>query len=208
MARPSQNPCPTRLRQAKPKEKSPSSANCRACIRNLLRSTRRSVRYAHPSQTRCCQRKKTAQAIQQEVTREVDQLLRVIFNGRRKTGRLDLEGIEMAVRSVMHHAGATALTQLLQFPEPTADQRTLPCSCGQRASYRELRSKPLLTVVGKSEVSRPYYLCRHCHSGQFPADVELDIENTEFSPGVRRMEAMVGQDTPFDHGREQMKVLA
>ena len=63
-------------------------------------------------------------------------------------------------------------------------------------------------AVGKVEVSRPYYLCPHCHAGQFPADVELDIENTEFSPGVRRMQAMVGQDAPFDHGRQQMKLLA
>jgi hypothetical protein len=39
-------------------------------------------------------------------------------------------------------------------------------------------------------------------------DVELDIERTEFSPGVRRMQALVGQQAPFDHGREQMKVLA
>jgi hypothetical protein len=39
-------------------------------------------------------------------------------------------------------------------------------------------------------------------------DVELDVENTEFSPGVRRMQAMVGQEAPFDHGREQMQVLA
>ena len=66
----------------------------------------------------------------------------------------------------------------------------------------------MLTAVGPVEVSRPYYWCPHCHAGQFPADVELDIENTEFSPGVRRMQAMVGQEAPFDHGREQMKVLA
>jgi hypothetical protein len=32
--------------------------------------------------------------------------LRTIFNGRRKTGRLDLEAVEMAVRSAMHQAGA------------------------------------------------------------------------------------------------------
>jgi hypothetical protein len=38
--------------------------------------------------------------------------------------------------------------------------------------------------------------------------VELDIENTEFSPGVRRMQAVVGQDAPFDHGRQQMQLLA
>jgi len=51
-------------------------------------------------------------------------------------------------------------------------------------------------------------LCPHCHNGQFPADVELDIEDTEFSPGVRRMLAMVGLEAPFDHGRQQMKLLA
>jgi hypothetical protein len=114
----------------------------------------------------------------------------------------------MAVRSAMHQAGAAALTELLQFPVPDADQRTLPCSCGHHACYQELRSKPVLTAVGKVTVSRPYYLCLHCHCGQFPADVELDIEHTEFSPGVRRMQAMVGQEVPFDQGRQQMKLLA
>ncbi len=112
------------------------------------------------------------------------------------------------MRSALHQAGAAALSELLQFPAPAADLRTLPCSCGQLAPYGGLRSKPVLTVVGRVEVSRPYYLCPHCHAGQFPADVELDIENTEFSPGVRRMQALVGQEAPFDHGREQMKGLA
>ena len=112
------------------------------------------------------------------------------------------------MRSTVHQAGAAALTALLQFPAPAADPRPRPCSCGQVAHYEGLRSKPVLTVVGRVEVSRPYYLCPHCHAGQFPADVELDIENTEFSPGVRRMQALVGQEAPFDHGREQMKVLA
>jgi hypothetical protein len=152
--------------------------------------------------------KKKAAAIQKEITREVDQLLAVIFNSRRKTGSLDLEAIEMAVRSAMHQAGAAALTELLRFPAPATDQRTIACSCGHQAHYRELRSKTLLTAVGKVEVLRPYYLCPHCHTGQFPADVELDVENTESSPGVRRMLATVGQDGPFDHGRQQMKVLA
>jgi hypothetical protein len=62
--------------------------------------------------------------------------------------------------------------------------------------------------VGQVEVSRPYYLCPHCHTGQCPADVELDIESRDVSPGVRRMQATVGQAAPFDHGRQQMKILA
>jgi hypothetical protein len=134
--------------------------------------------------------------------------LRVIFQDRRTAGRVDLEAVEMAVRSAMHRAGAAALTELLHFPAPANAARTLACPCGQPAPYRELRSKPVLTAVGKVQVSRPYYLCTHCHRGQFPADVELDIEHTEFSPGVRRMQAVVGQDAPFDHGREQMQLLA
>ncbi len=134
--------------------------------------------------------------------------MRVIFQERRKTGRLDLEAIEMAVRSAMHHAGATALHELLQFPVPAAEQRSIPCTCGHQAGYQELRSKAVLTAVGEVTISRPYYLCAHCHRGQFPADIELDIANTEFSPGVRRMQAIVGQEAPFEQGRQQMKLLA
>jgi 16S rRNA A1518/A1519 N6-dimethyltransferase RsmA/KsgA/DIM1 with predicted DNA glycosylase/AP lyase activity len=48
------------------------------------------------------------ETVQKEIAREVDQLVRVIFTARRKTGRLDLEAIEMAVRSAMHQAGAAA----------------------------------------------------------------------------------------------------
>ncbi len=62
--------------------------------------------------------------------------------------------------------------------------------------------------MGPVELVRPYYLCSHCHQGQFPFDAELDIEHQDLSPGVRRMLALVGQAAPFDQGREQMKVLA
>ena len=108
----------------------------------------------------------------------------------------------------MHQTGAAAITELLQFPAPDADQRRLPCPCGHNAHYLELRSKPVLTVVGEVKVLRFYYLCSHCGTGQFPADVELDIERTEFSPGMRRMMGMVGQEAPFKRGRQQMKDLA
>jgi hypothetical protein len=152
--------------------------------------------------------KKTAAAIHQEVAREINQLLGRIFAQRGKDGRLDLEAVEMAMRSALHQAGAAALSELLRFAAPGADQRVIPCGCGHQARYRELRSKPLLTAVGAVEVSRPYYWCPDCGTGQFPADRELDIEHTEFSPGVRRMQALVGQQGPFQQGREQMKVLA
>ena len=131
-----------------------------------------------------------------------------IFAERKRTGKTDLEAVEMAFRAALHQAGASALSQLLRFGEPTEPQRSLPCSCGNQARYRELRSRRVFTALGAVEIRRPWYLCPQCHQGQFPADQELDIENTDFSPGVRRMQALVGQDAPFDHGREQMGLLA
>lgn len=114
----------------------------------------------------------------------------------------------MLVRCTMHRVGALALTNILLGKVPAIDHRELLCKCGGQAHYKDLRSKTLLTVLGRVEVTRPYYLCRLCHQGQFPGDVELDIENTEFSPGVRRMQALVGLEAPFDQGRKQMKLLA
>lgn len=114
----------------------------------------------------------------------------------------------MAFRAALHQAGAAALSHLLQFPEPAANQRAVACPCGGQAYYRQLRSRRILTALGEVELTRPWYLCPRCHNGQFHVDRQLDIENRDCSPGVRRMEAIVGQQGPFNHGREQMKVLA
>jgi hypothetical protein len=133
-------------------------------------------------------------------------LLQVVFAGLRKDGRLDLEAIETATRAAMHRAGAAALHHLLKEPEPSP--ATAPCECGQTARYRQRRSRSLLTAVGPVRLERAYYCCAACHRGQSPHDRELDIVDTDYSPGVRRMMAVVGSDTSFDQGREQMHVLA
>ena len=121
---------------------------------------------------------------------------------------MDLEAVEMTFRAAMHQAGASALSQLLQFDEPATEQRVVACPCGHQAHYREQRSRRILTVLGEADVTRPWYLCPRCHKGQFPIDHQLDIADHDCSPGVRRMQAFVGQAAPFDQGRQQMKVLA
>jgi len=113
----------------------------------------------------------------------------------------------MAIRATMHQAGAAGLTQLLTEEAPA--QRHIPCACGGTADYEELRSKQVLTAVGPARMLRPYYLCSRCHEGQFPTDQALDVERTEFSPGVRRMLAVVGSEcSSFRRGAEQMLLLA
>jgi hypothetical protein len=114
----------------------------------------------------------------------------------------------MAIRSTVHQTGASAVTELLRFDPPDNDHRTMPCVCGHPARYEGMRSRPILTAVGWAGIDRPYYLCPQCHRGQFPADVQLGIDKTDFSPGVRRMLAAVGGETPFAPGRDQLKLLA
>jgi hypothetical protein len=138
----------------------------------------------------------------------VNRWLARVFAERHNNGRIDLEAVETALRTVLHSAGAVALTELFQFPAPAAEERQKACSCGHQAQYQGLRCKPVLTVVGAARVQRPYYWCPQCHRGEFPADAELDIVDTELSPGVRRMLALVGADGPFEHGRQQMQTLA
>jgi hypothetical protein len=133
-------------------------------------------------------------------------LLQVAFAELRRQGRLDLEAIETATRAAMHRAGAAALQHLLQESEPLPV--AVACECGQTARFRQRRSRHLLTAVGPVRLQRAYYCCAACHRGQSPQDRKLDIVDTDFSPGVRRMMAVVGSDASFDHGREQMQLLA
>jgi hypothetical protein len=114
----------------------------------------------------------------------------------------------MAIRSTVHRSGADAVTELLRLSPPDDGHRSVLCACGRIAVYAGMRSRPILTVVGWARIDRPYYLCPACHTGQFPADVELDINKTDFSPGLRRMLAAVGGVAPFAQGRDQMKLLA
>ena len=130
----------------------------------------------------------------------------MIFAGRRRSGKLDLEAVEMATRAALHRAGATVIEELLAAPEEFPPQ--VPCGCGQQAHYHGRRPKQLLTVLGRVETERPYYVCPACHQGQSPRDQELDVEGTEYSPGVRRMMAVVGSETSFKQGREQLQLLA
>ncbi len=136
----------------------------------------------------------------------MNHLLEVIFTGWRKSGKLDLEAVETATRMTMHRAGAALLSELLSSSE--AAPRKVPCGCGAQAPYHDTRPKQLNTVVGEVCFERAYYVCPQCRRGQCPRDAELDVVRTACSPGVRRMMALIGRETSFEQGREQLEVLA
>jgi hypothetical protein len=112
----------------------------------------------------------------------------------------------MLVRGSMHCAGAEILSRLLS--QPSGESSQTPCACGQTAQYHDTRPKELLTVLGPVKFQRGYYVCPHCRQGQSPRDRELDVDGVSCSPGVRRMIAVVGSESSFEQGREQLELLA
>src|SRR5437868_8690554 len=78
----------------------------------MKRPPPRSTLFPYTTLFRSGAEKKTIEAIRQEITREVEEFLRVVFEERRKTGRLDLEATEMAMRSALHRARDRKSTRL------------------------------------------------------------------------------------------------
>ncbi|HEY1241395.1 MAG TPA: ISKra4 family transposase [Bryobacteraceae bacterium] len=112
----------------------------------------------------------------------------------------------MATRTASHQLGAKVLEQLLSAPAEF--QLTVACACGHQARFHQMRAKQVLTVLGPIRIERPYYVCPHCHAGCSPRDRELDVEGVAYSPGVRRMMAVVGSEASFQQSREQLELLA
>jgi hypothetical protein len=74
----------------------------------------------------------------------------------------------MAMRAARHRAGATALNQLLRADPPGPDRREIACRCGQKARYREMRSRRVLTAVGEAELLRPLVFVPELSSRTMP----------------------------------------
>jgi hypothetical protein len=130
-------------------------------------ATNEEVCRARPVDDTLSAQKKTAETIQQEVGKEVAKLLAVAFGAWRRTGRIELEAVEMPVRDSMHHAGASALSRLLSMPVSHAAET--PCACRQAARYHDTRPNQLLRAVGPVSIERAYYICSHLSSRTEPA---------------------------------------
>lgn len=121
---------------------------------------------------------------------------------------MDLEAIELVLRASLHQAGATALTALLQIRSSQPQPAAVALCLGPYGKLCRLTLQVPTDPCGCSPMFAPYYLCDYRHHSQFPVDADLDIEDTELSPGVRRMMAAVGHEAAFNRGREQLKLLA
>ena len=121
---------------------------------------------------------------------------------------MDVEAIEMHVRTSMHEVGRLLLERVLNADGGGYHGSSILCQDGHRSRFLGYREKEVTTVLGPVRVKRSYYYDTKCRRGSCPRDRELDIERTGFSPGMRRMMARVGALRPFGQGEEDIRELA
>ena len=145
---------------------------------------------------------------QKEIEQEIHSFVTRAWRDQERIGHLDLEALELALRSSMHQIGGVLLEKLLNSDEGSYGGTRINCGQGHAAEFVEYRRKEVLTVLSRVAVQRAYYYCRVCAGGVIPKDQELDIVGTCFSPGVRRMMGHVGGKDSFAQGRKDLEELA
>jgi hypothetical protein len=138
----------------------------------------------------------------------VDRIVTLSLRDRERCGHFDLEALEIHIRSSMHSVGSMMLEKLLNSDGGDYRGRTLPCERGHTFEFKEYRDKELLTVLGPVTVKRAYYYDEECEEGHCPKDRALNIVETSFSPGVRRIIGRVGAYRPFGLGHKDIKEMA
>ena len=120
----------------------------------------------------------------------------------------DLEAWEGAIRVAVLAAGAGVLERLLADACCGQRDEAVMCACGTRMQSRGVREKELRTILGPLTLRRTMFQCPDCGATGFPGDVALDVANTSFSPGLRRMMSRAGGNSTFKEASEDLKIYA
>jgi len=104
--------------------------------------------------------------------------------------------------------GAGVLETLLRHWQQHAPREVVLCKCGQRMSSQGRRGKGLLTTLGRVSYARSFYQCEPCSQRRFPDDERLDIVQTTYSPGVRRLMARAGSQSHFEQAAGDLRCYA
>ncbi|MBI4832529.1 MAG: hypothetical protein HY801_13470 [Candidatus Lindowbacteria bacterium] len=121
----------------------------------------------------------------------------------------DLEAVEFGLRVAVLAAGASFLERIIgeKFGSARAVGPVV-CECGKRMRSVGLRRKKLTVILGRITFKRAAFVCPSCGKRLYPADEQLGIVGTGFSPGTQRLMARMGQRDTFREGRDDLRKLA
>lgn len=133
------------------------------------------------------------------------------FLGRVATEKnIDLEAWEQGLMMAVLAAGSRVMEGLLHGIGCGRLEKTLNCDCGckEPMSSRGRSAKTLKTLFGDVRFQRSMFICPGCGESRCPGDELLQVENTGFSPAVRRHMARAGSRSSFAEAAEDLEVYA
>lgn len=80
--------------------------------------------------------------------------------------------------------------------------------CGQLMASVGVKRKTLRSILGEVPFARSLFVCESCGAARFPADEELGIENTAFTPGAQRMMSKAASRSTFAQAAEDLALYA
>jgi hypothetical protein len=75
--------------------------------------------------------------------------------------------------------------------------------CGEAARFLNYRPKGIVSLLGELRVSRGYYHCPQCGTGQFPWDQTLRLSPQRLTPGAQEVVCLAGIQESFGKAAER-----
>jgi len=122
---------------------------------------------------------------------------------------LDLEACEFSVRDAVMTLGARFLERALNKVGRGRRAIAVRCPrCGHVMDSVGVKYKTLRSILGRARFGRSLFICPRCGAQRFPADEELGIEHTVFTPGAQRMMAKAASRSTFAEAAEDLALYA
>lgn len=141
----------------------------------------------------------------EEKNEELNTLLRRI----KAATSFDLEACEFSIRDAVLALGARFLERVLNQVGCGRRAVAVRCQrCGAVMASVGVKYKTLRSILGRVRFGRSLFICPRCGRQRFPADEELGIEHTSFTPGARRMMAKSASRNTFAEAAEDLALYA
>lgn len=125
----------------------------------------------------------------------VPTIMEKLLEGQGETTALKLEQL---IREVLQEIGKALVTACLARLQGRYPATSVPCGCGGRSHYVCQRKGVLISVFGRTEYRRAYYLCQRCHRGQYPLDQQLGLRPGQVSVALGELLGLLGVQTAFE----------
>lgn len=112
--------------------------------------------------------------------------------------------IEEGMREWLRQVGKRALGKYISSRE-AGWAPAVACACGERALRLAKRTAKAISVFGKIDYERQYYLCPSCGQGQCPLDQHLGLEAGQVTAGLAKLLALAGVEVAFEEAGRWME---